>query len=135
MARGLDKHNARIDALNMLGRDLARRSRSKCELCETGSVSLKPLEITPIPEEPELDHTLFICEECRQGIESGKPDQKRWRFLESVIWSETPVIQVAAVRVTRILQQQGVDWAATLMDTVYLSPEIEEWLGLPFTHK
>ena len=40
MAKGLLKHQERKSALSLLGKDLARRARSKCELCEASGVPL-----------------------------------------------------------------------------------------------
>jgi protein PhnA len=128
MAKGYEKHKERLDAINALGRELTRRSSSKCELCGDSGVKLSGHEIVPLPEQPDADHTVFICEACRDGLTGGKLDADRWRFLENVIWSDVPVVQVAAVRITRKLLEQGVLWAADLLDNVYLSPEVEEWV-------
>jgi len=128
MAKGYDKHRERLEAVNALGRELTRRSSSKCELCGAGGVKLSGLEIEPLPAQPDPDHTLFACDICRDGISGGKLDGARWRFLESVIWSDIPVVQVTSVRMCRKLQEQGVGWAADLLDNVYLSPEVEEWV-------
>jgi protein PhnA len=128
MSKGYDKHKERLEAVNSLGRELTRRSSSKCELCGSGGVKLSVVEIEPFPAQPDSDHTVFVCETCQDGITGGKLNADRWRFLDTVIWSEIPVVQVAAVRVTRKLQEQGAQWAADLLDNVYLSPEVEEWV-------
>jgi len=128
MAKGYEKHKERLDAINALGRELTRRSSSKCELCSDSGVKLSGYEIESLPEQSDADHTVFICETCHEGVIGGKLDDARWRFLETVIWSEVPVIQVTAVRITRKLQAQGVSWAADLIDSVYLSLEVEEWV-------
>ena len=62
-------------------------------------------------------------------VEDQKIEPDQARFLESVIWSEIPVVQVTAVRLCRMLAEDGVDWAAQVLDTVYLSPEVESWLS------
>jgi len=128
MAKGYDKHRERVKAVNALGRELTRRSSSKCELCGGAGVRLSGLEIEPLPAQPDPDHTLFVCDICRDGISGGKLKADRWRFLETVIWSEIPVVQVASVRMCRKLQEQGAGWAADLLDNVYLSPEVKDWV-------
>ena len=82
MAKGYDKHYGRLAEVNALGRKLARRSGSACEICTTGGVPLKGLEVPPLPDEPEIERCVFICDICREGIVDGRlGDLKRWRFL------------------------------------------------------
>ncbi len=47
MAKGLDKHRERLEAVALFGKDLTRRSGSKCELCETSNVKLQIYEVPP----------------------------------------------------------------------------------------
>ena len=128
MAKGLEKHQERLDKVALLGKDLARRAKSKCELCEGGEGKLRPYEVEPLPETPCIEKALLICSKCRDDIEKNHFNPKRWRFLESVVWSELPSVQVTAVRVCRILRSNGVDWSQELLETVYLTPTVEEWL-------
>ena len=48
MAKGLDKHRERLEALALFGKDLTRRAGSKCELCETAGVKLQIHEVPPV---------------------------------------------------------------------------------------
>ncbi len=125
MARGLDEHKARIDAVNALGRTLVRRSGSKCELCEDGGVPLRAIEVTPVPEEPEVDEALFLCDTCKSAVQGGKIDGPRWRCLDSVVWSEVRPVQVTAVRLARRLSDAGEEWAVDLVSGLYLDPAVE----------
>ena len=125
MARGLNEHRARIDALNALGRTLVRRSGSKCEICEEGGVSLRPIEVTPLPEAPDTEEALFVCDVCRAAIEGGAIEGARWRCLESVVWSDIRPVQVSAVRLVQRLSDAGVEWAVDLLSGLYLDPEVE----------
>lgn len=125
MAKGLEKHQARLDALNMLGRDLARRSKSCCELCEASGVALRPMEVPPLPAEPELERTVFLCDTCREQIENPKRrDSDHWRCLNKAVWGETPMAQALAVYM--LDQFQAHDWAVDLKEMLYLEPEISE---------
>jgi protein PhnA len=122
------QHQERQEALTMLGRELTRRSRARCELCGAAGVRLFAVEVEPLPERPDPDHAVFLCEQCRDGSCGGNLDPSRWRFLESAVWSENPAVQVTAVRLCRRLDKAGVDWVADVLAGLYLSPEIEAWL-------
>jgi hypothetical protein len=125
MARGLNEHRARIDAVNALGRTLVRRSSSKCEVCEDSGVSLRPIEVAPVPETPEVDEALFLCDTCKAAVQGGKIVGPRWRCLESVVWSDVRPVQVTSVRLVRRLSDAGQEWAVDLLSGLYLDPEIE----------
>ncbi|MBU0681850.1 MAG: phnA protein [Proteobacteria bacterium] len=131
MAKGVSNKKARIDALAHLGKDLTRRCRAHCELCGHGNRGLEALEVEPLPAEPDLDHTMFICEQCRQAMRPKELNHQYWRFLETTIWSDLPAVQVTAVRLTRRLSVQGEEWATSLLEGLYLSPAIIEWLNEP----
>ncbi|MEQ8763457.1 MAG: phnA protein [Planctomycetota bacterium] len=128
MAKGYDKHKERMDAIAALGRPLARRSRSQCELCETSGVPLAAYEVPPLPDEPALETTLFLCEPCGREIQSTKIlDAARLRVLEKTVWSELPAAQVVAVRWVRRLANDGEAWARELLENLYLDEEVEAW--------
>lgn len=124
MARGRDRHRARLDALAALGRPLARRARSACELCETAGESLEPWELPPAPDEPVLERTLLLCRRCHGG--ASNPDAIEaddWRFLENAVWGELPVARVLALRLLRALGQSDVIWARESAESAYLDEE------------
>ncbi|MFT5139849.1 MAG: protein PhnA [Lysobacterales bacterium] len=126
MVRRFEKNQERLQALNLLGKDLARRARSKCELCEAAGVKFSCREIEPVPIEPDLEHCLLLCEQCKQHMDrKGVPDEKYWRCLETAAWKELPVVQVAAVRILRAID---VTWSEQLLDQLYLWPDTEVWL-------
>jgi len=78
-------------------------------------------------ETPEFERCILICARCRDGVEGKPVAPQEWRFLEDVAWSEIVALQVAAVRIVRSFAPSE-PWAASLLDTLYLSPEVEEWL-------
>ena len=100
MAKGYDTHQARVQALSLFGKDLARRAKSKCELSGESGVPLKTYEIAPVPNEPDYDKCLLVSEAVLDQLERPKsiqPDQ--WRgVLAELIWSELPTQQVMAYR-------------------------------------
>ena len=129
MAKGLKKHQERLSALNLLGKDLARRSRSTCELCEASGVPLSIFEVAPVSDDPEIDHCLMTCNKCKEQLESPKrPDTNHWRCLTKTIWSTVPAAQVVAIRQLKTLSGQ-LPWAAELLEQAYVTPEIETWVN------
>ncbi len=128
MAKGFQKNREHKDKVALLGKSLIRRSGKKCELCSASGVSLMVAEVDPAPAVPDEDHAIMVCGRCQTVMGADKPDAGELRFLESVIWSEIPAVQVSAVRICQKLAKTGVDWAETLLETVYLSPEAEAWL-------
>ncbi len=129
MASGYQADRARKEAVNALGRELARRAKSRCELCGEGGRRLEVVEVPPLPERPEAGKAVLLCEVCADGVRGGRMGPvERWRFLEQVVWSEVPPVQVTAVRMARSLSEQGVGWAQELLAGLYLDPEIEAWV-------
>jgi len=129
MTTGLQRHLDRKADLAALGRALARRAHSSCELCGARETSLSAAEVDPLPESPHLNHVALLCATCSGAIEGGCMHESESRFLEVAVWSELPPVQVLAVRLTRRLAAEGVSWAAPLLDDLYLPPEVEHRLG------
>ncbi len=129
MARGKEVHEARVSALNLLGKDLARRAKSKCELCERGGEVLSILEVPPEPKEPDFERCVMICEQCKTAISEPKRFQagEQWRFLAQTVWSDVPPVQVLAVRLLR-RQSSSQGWAREALDDLFLDDEIEAWV-------
>ncbi len=128
MAKGYDQYKNRQSAISAFGKDLTRRSGSKCELCDTAGKSLEIFEVPPVPEEPDYDKCIFICELCSEQLANPKSfDYDHWRSLNQKVWSEIPAIQVMAVRILRSISESQ-DWAQNILEEVYLDPEIEEWV-------
>ncbi len=122
MAKGRDKHKAKKDAVNALGRGLNRRAKSHCELCAE-STSLKVVEVEGSPfEEPDEQWALMICDRC-EGLMNGKDEPANTlRFLETAVWSEVQPVQVQAVRLIKLVDAS---WAQDCAESLYLDPEIE----------
>jgi len=110
-----------------LGRNLARRARNKCELCET-SASLKVVEVEPCFDEPAEERAVLICAGCETALDGGDTDPNTLRFLESVVWSQTLPVQLCAVRMLRKLSAANTSWATDCLDGLFLDPEIEEMI-------
>lgn len=71
------------------------------------------------------DETVALCAACRAGVEGAIADDPRWRCLGEAIWSEKPAVQVTAWRLLNRLQ--GAPWAADLLESAYLEPDVLAW--------
>lgn len=132
MAKGYDQNQERLAALNWLGKDLARRAKSKCELCEASGTKLVPYEVPPVAKEPDLEKTLLVCEECGSQLTSDRQFRAddRWRVLCTTVWGELPAAQVVSVRLLRRLAKEPSteSWAYDALEQLYLDPAVEEWV-------
>jgi protein PhnA len=127
MAKGHEVHQARSMALQRLGKDLARRAKSKCELSGEAGVPLRAYEVSPVAAEPELDRTILVSEACFAALERpGTLTGQSWRCLVETVWSEVPAVQVVAWRMLQVLAKRE-DWARQALDDIFLDPEVQEW--------
>jgi protein PhnA len=127
MARGYELHQLRMMALQGMGKDLARRAKSRCEITGAAGVKLWPYEVPPVGAEPDIDRTILVCEECLEMLEHPQRlHGRKWQCLTQAVWSELPAVQVAAWRMLQELAKRE-DWAREALEEVYLDPEIEEW--------
>lgn len=126
MARGKEDHDARTAVLNSFGKDLARRAKSKCELCERGGEKLSIFEVPPVPRDPVFARCLLLCGDClsQAGDVRHFRGGDSWRFLATQAWSENLMVQVMAVR---LLQRQASShhWAREALDGLFLDDETE----------
>ena len=135
MSKGADKHQARLSELNSFGKDLARRSKSHCELCDQSGVKLNIHEVLPVPKEPDLEHCIFICEVCDEQLKHPKRiDINHWHCLHTSIWSEVPAVQVSATLMAKRIADKA-PFAEELLDQVYLEEPIKEWIENALSEK
>lgn len=130
MATRKDAHEARNADLQSFGKDLARRAKGHCELCEKGEGTLRIHEVSPAPKEPDFDRCLLLCDECRQWVVAPEKckDSESLRFLSAQSWSEIPMVQILAVRLLRHLAKEQ-DWARSALNELYLDDEIERLIA------
>ena len=128
MSQGYAQHQQRKDLLNRFAKDLVRRSKSACEICETRDVPLSVFEVPPLPDIPHPEQCVLICETCQTSYQKPRlmnPDQLK--VLNRTIWSEIPAVQVLAVRLLRRLAKDQEAWAQDLLDHMDLDQETAEW--------
>jgi len=125
MAKGYDSAQERKQRLSLFGKDLARRSKSTCELTLQSGIPLKIYEIPPVPNEPDYDKCLFLSVECIQQLENPKKHliADKWRHLSELIWSDLPQVQLMAVRILQYLSKDH-GWAQEVIDDAYLEEAI-----------
>ena len=111
MAKGKEKHQAHLDAIGLLGKDLARRANRKCELCE-GKDDLRAYDTEP-QDEPSMDTIALFCARCRAVSEGRVDPPAGLRFLEGAIWSPYPGVAKTA---RSMLVGVDADWARAAMD-------------------
>ena len=127
MAKGYELHQARMMALQGMGKDLARRAKSKCEITGAAGVPLFPYEVPPVGPEPDIERTLLISKDCHEMLEHpGRLAGREWQCLVEAVWSEMPAVQVVAWRMLHELAKRE-DWAREALGEVFLDPEVEEW--------
>lgn len=116
---GKARAQAKKSALAALGRPLSRRARSRCELCEQ-TTSLAPVLLRD-SEDPDLENVLLLCGRCATVLRGGRiDDPEGLRFLESVVWSDVPLVQAAAVR---MLERVDTPWAEVARENLWLDDE------------
>ncbi len=126
MAKGREEHEAKMAHLNSFGRELARRSKSKCELCESAGGKLVIFVVPPEPRVPDIERCLLLCESCceQAGETRSFKAGEHWRVLTRTAWSPVLMAQVLAVRLLR--RQAGSQaWAREAIDLLYLDEETE----------
>ena len=113
MARGKAQHQAYLDAMRGLGKDLARRARSRCELSGV-SGSLQAYDLSGGDEEPSLEHVVLVCAQVREHLEGrGLKDRDALRYIDEAVWSDVEPVRRAAVM---ILERIDEPWAREALE-------------------
>lgn len=127
MAKGFQANAERLEALRSLGKELARRSKSRCELCATGGTPLDFYEVPPAPEDPDPERTLLICADCRNAVQTpATANGQQWRCLIDRLWGDLPASQVVALRMLEQLAPRE-DWAREALEFFEPEPDLRTW--------
>lgn len=117
------KYKEKLSRVGEFGKDLARRSKSKCELCGASKVKLVIYELPPIPKEPDFNNCIFICEECLNKLNNlNKIKENDLRFLENSIWSELPIIKAISISLLKLIQNKF-PWAEDVLYNGYVEKQ------------
>ena len=125
-----DSHRERERAVAALGKGLAKRARSRCELCNQSSEvlmgkKLRPVELTPLQTEPSLDWLLLLCPACRDLSRQLPTETSSLFFPKETCWSETQPVQLLSLRLLHALAVTGSHWAAEALENCYIDESIE----------
>lgn len=124
MTKGYEAHQQRQMTLSAFGKDLARRSKSKCELSGASGVPLHIYEIPPVTADPDPDRCIMLSEHVIDQL--NKPSQivpDQWHHLGELVWSEIPAVQIMAHRILTHIARQHI-WAQDILDEAYQDEEI-----------
>jgi protein PhnA len=113
-------------AVGALGKELTRRGRGKCELCE-GKEGVRAWELPPFPEEPELDRTLLTCARCRNWLEGEPVVPLEARFLGEAVWSQVPPVRLAAARLLLAWGYLDDPWLADALEAAEVDAKTGEF--------
>ena len=123
MAKGYDQHIERKNKVNSFGKELTRRAKSKCELCENTGVSLSIFEVPPVKEEPQVERCIFICEECKDKLDRvHKAKENDFRFLGNSVWSEVEIVRALSIVLLKEMSKKYV-WAEQILEDLYIDEE------------
>jgi protein PhnA len=112
MSKGRQKHQDYLGALSLLGKDLARRAKSKCELSEEAG-TLVTYDLEGPDSAPSMEHVLLVSPVVQGYLDGGKFEAESLRYLENVVWSTEPAIRHAAIR---LLERIEAPWAHDAID-------------------
>jgi protein PhnA len=125
MAKSLKHHQEHLHGLASLGKDLARRSKRKCELCHQSGVSLSVFEVVH-QSPPQLETCIFICDTCLSELRAlPKLSSHHWRCLTHSLWSDIKIVQAVAII---LLQRLNTDWSNDWLEQVYIDDEMNNFI-------
>lgn len=129
MAKGYDQHMERKNKVSSFGKELTRRAKSKCELCEATGVSLSVFEVPLVKEEPEVERCIFICDECRDKLERiKKAKENDFRFLTNSVWSEVDMVRAVSIVLLKEMSKKY-SWAEQVLEDLYIDEATEELIA------
>ena len=79
----------------------------------------------PLPEHPNEDAAILICEACAHQMQTKQPDATGLRFLEQTAWSDIAPVQLAAIQLLQRLAQQNISWAVDCLDGLWIDDAIQ----------
>jgi hypothetical protein len=127
VARKREKPPRQRASVGILGKLLTRRSRGRCEACESRD-GVRPFELPPFPLDPDPERTLMACERCRRWLETGKIEPMEAHFLSAAVWSELAPVRMAAGRMLLECDFQEDPWLLDALEAAGIDPETGELL-------
>jgi hypothetical protein len=125
-ARERRKRYKQRPSVGLLGKDLTRRSRGRCELCE-GREGAFPWEVPPFADTPDPSRTLMACRRCREWLEGAEIRPVEAHFLSSAVWSDEPAVRLAAARLLLAVDDVDDPWVRDALETADVDPATGEF--------
>lgn len=126
MAKWTGKSKARKNNVTEFGKEMVRRSKSRCELCGESGRSLSVYEIGKTEEEADFERCIHVCNDCKNTIKKlNKANENDLRFLNHAIWSEENTVKAAALHIISEIEQKHF-WIDELIDMIYVDSELEQ---------
>jgi hypothetical protein len=122
MARKRPKQRA---AVGVLGKALTRRSRGRCELCESRDEP-RLYELDPFPTDPDVERTLMACARCRRWLDDEEIVEMEAHFLSGAVWSEEKSVRLAAGRMLLFSRDPEDPWILDALEAVDIDPATRE---------
>ena len=116
MASGKEKHADYLRQLSLLGKDLARRAKSRCELSGAPG-ALVNHDLLPDDKNPSLDTVVLVTEEVSSWLHGNPFEPSSARFLETTVWSTEPAVRLAC---NYLLGQIDENWARDAAENLEL---------------
>ncbi len=112
--------------IGVYGKQLTRRSRGRCELCEARK-QVRLYELAPFPTEPEPDRLLMACGRCRRWLDTGDIEPMEAHFLSSAVWSQLGPVRLAAARLLLSCDHKDDPWLRDALDAADFDPSTGEF--------
>ena len=122
------KRHKQRPQVGALGKALTRRSKGRCELCES-KAGPRPFELWPFPEQPGEDRALMACERCRTWLDGAHIDPVQAHFLSSAIWSELAPVRLAAARLLLSADSLDDPWLQDALEAAQVDPATLEFVS------
>jgi protein PhnA len=113
-------------AVGVLGKEITRRSRGRCELCDDKD-DTRLYELPPFPDDPDPDRTLLGCARCRRWLETEEIDVVQAHFLSTAVWSEVPAVKLAAARMLLSADFLEDPWLQDALEAANVDPATLEF--------
>ncbi|TNE86177.1 MAG: hypothetical protein EP330_23110 [Deltaproteobacteria bacterium] len=112
--------------VGLLGKELTRRSRGRCELC-LGRDDVRGFELAPWPEKPDAERALMACHRCRSWLQDGAIEPIEAHFLSTAVYSTTTPVRLAAARLLLDVDSPENPWLATALHAANIDPDTGEF--------
>ena len=120
MAKGFQKNKDRKEAIGSFGKSIGKRSRFKCEWCESKD-ELRVWDYQPdLP--PNMDMLALLCQRCREWADGRKADPQELRSIRNALWSNIPAVAEGAARVVAQCREP---WAREAIEESFIDDAVK----------